>query len=367
MDPGSSEDDSSRTQEVAEAVRLLRHPVAAEVTRQFLEAHPDWIERYGGAAEARGIEDALFHCDFLASSLEMGSPEAFVRYTRWAAEVLEARGIRAHHLAENLSQLAEALGGRLVEEDAALVERLVSAGISAISSPRDPEVETADPEMDQGPLTDARALFVQALLSSQRKAAGNIAEDLLRRGHAPLDIYTHLFAEAMAEVGRLWQANRIGVADEHRATAIAQGVAASLYTRLPASPRDRGRALLTGVEGERHQFGLQLVSDCLEHDGWEVQFLGTDLPLSSIVAAAREQGPDLVGIGVTMPFNLPSARKVIRTLREALHDHAPGFLVGGRAFAWTPEAVRVVGADAHAPDLPRTLQRSRELARSASA
>ncbi|HYO13152.1 MAG TPA: cobalamin B12-binding domain protein, partial [Thermoanaerobaculia bacterium] len=72
--------------------------MAEAVTAEFFARHPDWVQRYGDKGWERGIEDAGFHIDFLAGALEVGAPEAFGEYVRWARRVLEARGIAAAFL-----------------------------------------------------------------------------------------------------------------------------------------------------------------------------------------------------------------------------------------------------------------------------
>jgi hypothetical protein len=44
-------------------------------------------------------------------------------------------------------------------------------------------------------------------------------------------------------------------------------------------------AIVTGVAGELHQIGANMVADVLENAGWNVEFLGTDAPHTGIVDA----------------------------------------------------------------------------------
>jgi len=84
----------------------LRRPVAEAVTAEFFRRHPDWLDRYGEHGRARAVEDAQYHLDFLSSALIAGEPQAFADYVRWARRVLEARGIAAAFLRENLVQIS---------------------------------------------------------------------------------------------------------------------------------------------------------------------------------------------------------------------------------------------------------------------
>lgn len=181
----------------------------------------------------------------------------------------------------------------------------------------------------------------------QRKAALAIATDALANGAEIEDLYADVFQDALYDVGRRWETNAITVAQEHMATAVTQYVMAHVFGTLEPVAPSRGVAVMTGVPGELHHVGALMISDMLEAHGWQVQFLGSSLPIPSILAAIKEAKPQLLGISVTMPFNLHHA---VRLIAEAKHD-APDVrtVVGGAAFRL--DAWRKTGADNHATDV----------------
>jgi methanogenic corrinoid protein MtbC1 len=102
-----------------------------------------------------------------------------------------------------------------------------------------------------------------------------------KNGAGVFDIYAQVFQESLYEVGGLWAEGKISVSVEHRATAITQFVMAGIYSHaLPVRPSAPPRqAIVTGVAGEMHQIGANMVADVLENAGWNVEFLGTDAPM----------------------------------------------------------------------------------------
>src|ERR1700734_3721222 len=90
---------------VAERLRIWRQEAATEVTKEFLERHPDWLKRYGLRAIERGEQDAIYHLEFLAAAIEAGSSAAFENYARWCGRMLEARGISRSFVIENFEQI----------------------------------------------------------------------------------------------------------------------------------------------------------------------------------------------------------------------------------------------------------------------
>lgn len=173
----------------------------------------------------------------------------------------------------------------------------------------------------------------------------------MRAASHPTDVYVDLFQQTLVEIGARWERNEISVAQEHLATTTVQFVLAQLYGAIDRSSPSRGSALVTGVEGELHQVGANLVADVLEADGWRVRFLGTNMPHEGIVEAALEMDAELVAVSTTMLFNLDAAGRLVDALRNSKRERTPRILVGGSAFRAAPKLWREVGADDFAVDL----------------
>lgn len=336
---------------MAEQMRALSDAVAADVTDQFLHAHPDWIARYGARARLLGIEDAKYHISFLAGALEAGAPAAFAEYVRWTSRVLAARGIAPAFLAENLAQVRDTLSRRLPHEASLALAPYVGQALDSLTA--------AEPSDDAAP-GDTRALtrgmYLQAVLSGERHAALTVITEALRSGASPMDLYVDVLQSTLYDIGRLWEDNKITVAHEHAATAITQFVAAHLYERLDrTSAGGRGAILITGMEGELHSVGALMIADVLEAHGWNVHFLGTNLPHKSILDAIRERTPEWVGISATMLFNVPAVRRLVDDIRAEWGD-SMRIVLGGAAFRHAPDLWQELGANGHARDLREAIQ-----------
>lgn len=328
--------------------------MAEAVTAEFFARHPDWAQRYGDKGWERGIEDAGFHIDFLAGALEVGAPEAFGEYVRWARRVLEARGIAAAFLKENLEQIERELLTRLPavapEQGEADLRAAFQAGFRACDGP----AEDGGPA-GPGELERTKNLFLQAILRGERAAALGIARELLGEGLSLPELYLDVLEPCQYEVGRLWESNVITVAEEHMATAVTQFVMAQCYPLVERSGELLGRMVLTGVEGEMHQIGANMIADVLEAKGWDVRFLGTNIPHEGIVRVVEDHRPDWVGISAALVSNLPRVGRLIDEVRERLDVASPRIIVGGGAFRHAPGAWKEIGADAAANDLRQAI------------
>jgi methanogenic corrinoid protein MtbC1 len=329
---------------LAEKLRTLKQSVAEAVTEEFFCRHPDWLVRYGERGRQKGIEDAMYHVDFLAGAVEAGSGAPFQDYARWTAQMLLARGIAPAFVAENMRQVELAIAPRLSEIESAILAEFIRAGCDAI------ETGPAPQATDEGALALPRRVFLQALLQGQRKPAASVALEALNSGHAVLDIYAEVLQESLYRIGARWAANEITVAQEHMATAITQYVLALLYERIQPAQTRRGKVIITGVEGELRQVGPNMVADALESDGWDVRFLGTNMPHDGILKVVQEHKADIVGISATMLFNLPRVRRLVTEIRQRSGVGAR-VIVGGGAFRSAPNLYAEIGAHGHAPGL----------------
>ena len=319
---------------LARRVRSARDTIGVATSDQYFARHPTFSARFGAAGKERCREDAAFHIDFLAAAIELGSMAPFVEYARWTARTLAARDIDPSCLVENLTEIGTALTVGLDERQSAIVHACLHHAGAAIGSDALLPASPAD-----GRWTAARALFLEAILSGNRRGAAAIAHASLAEAGSPVDVYVDVFQDALYAVGRMWESNQITVAEEHMATAITQFVIADVYGDLPLAEKTRGRFLMTGVSGELHQVGALMVADVLDASGYDVRFLGTNMPHSGVVDAIADYRPTAVGISVTMSFNVAQAARLVDAVHALQIDPAPRIVLGGAAFRAAPHLV----------------------------
>jgi len=338
--------------QLAQKLAKVRQSVAEAMTEEFFVLHPEWVTRYGERGHQLCTADACFHMDFLAGAVEAGSPEAFADYARWTARMLGARGIGAHTLGEIFGQLNKHLSPALLPEQREAISTFLERGREACME-NEPRLSMAGPATDGLRLT--REVYLGAILGGHRQAALNIVEEALRSGHSHVDIYSDVFSESLHRVGELWEMNRISVAQEHIATSITQYAIASIYPRMVPAAFNRGNMVVTGVSGELHQIGGNLVADAMEAKGWTVRFLGTNLPHSSILASVEEISADVLCISTTIMANLPSVADLVRVVRSKLKERAPRIILGGSAYRVAAKFARELGAGEAVIDLRHAL------------
>jgi methanogenic corrinoid protein MtbC1 len=183
-----------------------------------------------------------------------------------------------------------------------------------------------------GPHSNLDALrdqYLHTQLAGDRRAALQFIEGALRAGHSVASVRARVVQAAQREIGRLWQEDRISIAQEHLATAISQLALAHLFQHSEFRARLGRKIIVSCVPGELHDLPARLLADALDVDGYDVRFLGADVPLPDLLDAIAIERPDLLALSVTMIFNLPSLRETLRRVRAS--NPALRIAVGGHA------------------------------------
>jgi methanogenic corrinoid protein MtbC1/DNA-binding CsgD family transcriptional regulator len=171
--------------------------------------------------------------------------------------------------------------------------------------------------------------YTDAMRLGDPAAAMVVIEEGQSAGLSAVVIQSRLIAPAMRGVGVLWERGVVTVAEEHLATAVSHRVLTSLYPGLPRRVRRGGdTVVVAAVHGEHHALGLRMVADVFEAYGFDVRFLGADVPESSLIAWVQEHGPAAVALGVTMPLGASALDRQVIALRD-LDPDLP-VIIGGQ-------------------------------------
>ena len=149
----------------------------------------------------------------------------------------------------------------------------------------------------------------------------------------PHELVEGLMVPLLQEIGRGWQAGRLGPSTEHIASV---AIRRFLEWMSSTNQKDATAPLaLTGTPaGQRHEFGALLAGVVAAYEGWRVRFLGPDLPAAEIARAADKLGARMVALSAVHPrLDATGVQEVVEIRRRL------------------PPSVKVViggaGADAH--------------------
>jgi 5-methyltetrahydrofolate--homocysteine methyltransferase len=157
--------------------------------------------------------------------------------------------------------------------------------------------------------------------------------DLKRaEGAAPLAIINGPLMDGMAEVGRLFNANELIVAEVLQSAEAMKAAVNHLEQFMEkADTAKRGKVVLATVKGDVHDIGKNLVEIILKNNGFEVVNLGIKVPPEDLIKAYQQHQPDAIGLSGLL---VKSAQQMVITandLKDAGID-VP-LLVGGAALS----------------------------------
>lgn len=321
----------------ADRLREARETLVASVVDEFYRRHPDWVERWDAAGRESFAQDVGFTLAYVEASLRSRDPSILVEYARWLGSILRSRHVPIDSAHESFDLLAAAVGRVLPEDEAARTAdalRKAKAGLDDATAPQ------ARPS-ERTPLAEE---FLEALVAGDRAALQRILEQAVAGGLSMAQVADTIIQPVMTEIGARWARNEMSVADEHRATALAQLVLARLAP-APVS-NAQGSAIIACVEGNLHSLGARVVADALEAEGWNVHFMGADVPTRDLVAYIRQHPVELVGLSVALPLHLPTAERVVAALRREFGPTCPRIVLGGKPIREFAGGAGFVEADA---------------------
>ncbi|WP_326798022.1 cobalamin-dependent protein [Streptomyces sp. NBC_01808] len=198
----------------------------------------------------------------------------------------------------------------------------------------------------------ARARFDACLADADEDAAVELAVGLVTSGVSAEDVLLRLVAPAQVRVGERWESGEWTVAQEHAATHVSRkavdGVtsAARGTDRLPGGAGSRGHVLVACSDGEWHVLPSQILAEVLRLHGFDVRSLGGSVSPHGILSDVHQNGPDVVALSCTLPWNLPLAHRQIEICRWA----GVPVITGGAGFGPEGTWAYALGADLYAAD-----------------
>ena len=200
-------------------------------------------------------------------------------------------------------------------------------------------------------------LTIEDILEGNSLQAQQAVVAAVDKGLPIEDAYIGVLLAAQKEIGRLWHADEVSVAEEHLVTMTTQKTMAVLAYSAPRQAPNGGTAVTACVAGNAHDIGPRALADLYQLAGWRSIFLGADVPVNDLPAMLDAYEADVVSLTGTLSTQVDQAADAVRVIR--MHCERPvRVLVGGALFDEAPEVADAIGADAYTADIREALQLS---------
>ncbi len=152
------------------------------------------------------------------------------------------------------------------------------------------------------------------------------------RNLPPLEIINGPLMDGMDEVGKLFNANKLIVAEVLQSAEVMKAAVTHLEPFMEKTEESiRGKLLLATVKGDVHDIGKNLVDIIFSNNGFKVINLGIKVPPEQLIQAVEQHKPDLIGLSGLL---VKSAQQMVVTSEDLSKANvSTPILVGGAALS----------------------------------
>lgn len=194
---------------------------------------------------------------------------------------------------------------------------------------------------------DLHAQYWDALVAADRFAALSAVKALRAGGRTSAELIEELVVPAQQRIGDLWVSGEWGVAQEHAATAVNEGLVHWLCSFSAPPSEEAPLVVVSCVAGERHAMPALVVAEGLALEGLRVHYLGADPDPADLLAQVEVLQPQAVLLSATLTSSLATTKALFAGIRAL----GVPVVVGGRAFGGDARRSEALGATAYARDV----------------
>lgn len=180
--------------------------------------------------------------------------------------------------------------------------------------------------------TDIMKALADSLLEYDPDETVALVNKALEEGHSANDILGEGLIKGMDVVGDLFRDGEIFVPEVSIAAECLQE-ALTILKPLLKSDEEGGagnvKIILGTVEGDIHDIGKNLVATMLEGAGFQVFNIGSDVPATKFIEAAKENNADVIGCSALLTTTMPVMTEVAQLAKNTDFGKDVKIIFGG--------------------------------------
>jgi len=190
----------------------------------------------------------------------------------------------------------------------------------------------------------------KSVYSGEDVRAVELVEAALQEGLDPHDILDNALLKGIQDCGKAYEEGVMWIPELLLASEAMKASINILKPRMVGgiTGENAPRAVLATVEGDVHDIGVELVGVMLESAGFNVRFLGGNVPTEDIIEAVKDFKPHILGLSTLLSNTMYVVPKILERLKEEKLRTTVKIMVGGAPIR--QEFCEEVGADGYAYD-----------------
>lgn len=183
--------------------------------------------------------------------------------------------------------------------------------------------------------------FMNALEQMDSKSLENILVQA-ELNYGLNGLIENIMVPLMQEIGEGWRKGDLRISHEHLASHVIRTFLSGILANnknIPGAPN----VLVTTPADQWHDIGALIIAVTAASEGWNVTYLGANLPSEEIAGAVKQNNCKALILSIVYPEDDPILVQEIRKLRRGLPDNIT-IIVGGRASISYKKVLDEIGA-----------------------
>ena len=139
----------------------------------------------------------------------------------------------------------------------------------------------------------------------------------------------HLLSPLLTQIGERWKTGELRPVHEHMTSSVIRSLTYILRNNNPVSA-NAPRMIVSTPIGQLHELGALLAAIMAELSGWQVTYLGANLPAEEIAAGVKFTNACALTISISFATDDHVVPKELRRLKKLIGNKV-ALIVGGRA------------------------------------
>jgi len=151
----------------------------------------------------------------------------------------------------------------------------------------------------------------------------------------------HLLTPLLTRIGERWKTGELRPVHEHMTSSVIRSLTYILRNNNPCSA-DAPRMIVSTPIGQLHELGALLAAIMAELSGWQVTYLGANLPAEEIAAGVKYTNARALTISLSFATDDHVVPKELRRLKKLIGNKV-ALIVGGKAAGHYQAVLNEVG------------------------
>lgn len=348
---------SSQIQILKDLLKLKMDYIVEQILENQFQKNPEIKKKFTERDLEYSREDTKHNISYLLMAIEYNFPDYFSQYIHWLNIILIYRNLPTNLLSDHLFELKNVLLEIIRTQNLIDFENPIKNTIDlTIENLKKTIIEVVsyiNPDLPNGKIA---LKYLNYLLQNDRYNAIKYLNDLVGSELTLDQLFLEIIQIVQYEIGRLWQINKISVAQEHYCTAVNQYAISTFYSKLfSLSQKKHVKIISTCATGELHEMGIRMLTELLELRGFDTYYYGANLPINDLLKSVQDIKPEYLLISVTMLDNIRNVKNIIDLIHRT-PDHKIKIIVGGYPFNLNTNLWKELGADSMATSLEDILK-----------